>query len=184
MRSVVHVPRTKLARWILVAAVVAALPGLAACSAGGQANASTFSTATISLTLNSPTGEVQFTDLSMDDMKPGADIYAALTVGNAGTSDFKYSMSTEQSGDADLADALTIGIAAISDGSCTASTYQGGTSVYTDTAGLSKAAITGRALAAGHTERLCFHAQLPSDAGGSLASETADATFNFTALQS
>jgi hypothetical protein len=171
-------------RLILAVGVAAALPGLAACSGGGPANAASFSTGTISLTLNSQTGEAEFTDLSMDDMKPGADIYAALRVGNAGTSDFKYSMSAEQSGDADLADALTIGIAAVSGDSCTASTYQGGTSVYTDTAGLSKAAIAGRALSAGRTEHLCFHAQLPSDAGDNLASEAADATFNFTAQQS
>jgi hypothetical protein len=179
-----RVQRARRIRLILAMGVVAALPGLAACSGGGQANAAAFSTGTISLTLNSQTGEVEFTDLSMDGMKPGADIYAALTVGNAGSGDFTYSMSTEQSGDADLADALTLGIAAVSGGSCTASTYQGGTSVYTDTAGLSKAAITGRALPAGHSEHLCFHAQLPSDAGDNLASEAADATFNFTAQQS
>jgi hypothetical protein len=172
------------AKRIIAAGVVAAIPGLAACSSGGQADAASFSTGTISLTLNSQTGEAQFTDLSMGDMKPGADIYAALMVGNAGSSDFRYSMSTEQSGDADLADALTIGIAAVSGGGCTASTYQAGTSVYADTEGLSKAAITGRALQAGHTEHLCFHAQLPSDAGGNLESEAADATFNFTAQQS
>lgn len=171
-------------RLLLAMGVAAGLPGLAACSGGGQADAASFSTATISLTLNSQTGEAEFTDLSMGDMKPGADIYAALTVGNAGSSDFSYSMSAVQSGDADLADALTIGIAAVSGNSCTASAYQGGTSVYADAAGLSKAAIAGRALPAGHTEHLCFHAQLPSDAGDNLASQAADATFNFTAQQS
>ena len=82
MLSVVYVLKAKR---IIAAGVVAAIPGLSACSSGGQADAASFSTGTISLTLNSQTGEAQFTDLSMGDMKPGADIYAALTVGNAGT---------------------------------------------------------------------------------------------------
>jgi hypothetical protein len=157
------------------------LASVAACSSGGQP--ASFSTGSISLTLNSQTGEAQFTDLSMSNMKPGDEMYAGLAVGNAGSIAFKYSMSTAQSGDEDLAEALRIGIAAVSGNSCSASVYQGGTPVYAESAGLSNAAISGQALLAGHSAYLCFHVQLPSDAGTALQGESADATFNFTAQQ-
>src|ERR1700677_3958123 len=172
MLSVVHVLKAKR---IIAAGVVAAIPGLAACSSGGQADAASFSTGSISLTLNSQTGEAQFTDLSMSDMKPGDEMYAGLAVGNAGTIGFKYSMSTAQSGAEDLADALRIGIVAVSGNSCTASEYKSGTSVYAETAGLSNAAISGQGLPAGHSAYLCFHVQLPSDAGSTMQGESADA---------
>ena len=171
------------ARWILAAGVVSAVASVAACSSSGGQESS-FSTGSISLTLNSQTGEAQFTDLSMSDMKPGDEMYAGLAVGNAGTIGFKYSMSTAQSGAEDLADALRIGIVAVSGNSCTASEYKSGTSVYAETAGLSNAAISGQGLPAGHSAYLCFHVQLPSDAGSTMQGESADATFNFTAQQS
>jgi hypothetical protein len=167
-------------KWMLAAGAVAAV---AACSSGGD-DSSAFSTPAIRLTLNSQTGEVQFTDLSLSNMKPGDEMYAGLTVGNAGNAGFTYNMSTAQSGDEDLAQALRIGIAAVSGDSCTASVYRSGTSVYADTAGLSNAAISGRALPAGHSAYLCFHVELPSDAGSAMQGESAGATFNFTAQQS
>lgn len=168
-------------RAILVAGVVAAVASVAACSSGGQT--ASFSTPSISLTLNTQTGEAEFTDLSMSNMKPGDEMYAGLAVGNAGSIAFKYGMSTAPSGDQDLAEALRIGIAAVSGNSCSAGVYKSGTPVYADAAGLSNAVISGQALAAGRSTYLCFHVQLPPDAGSTLPGESADATFNFTAQQ-
>jgi hypothetical protein len=168
-------------RVMLAAAIIAAVTSVAACSSGGQA--ASFSTGSIRLTLNTQTGEAEFTDLSMSNMKPGDEMYAGLAVGNAGSIAFKYDMSTAQSGDEGLAEALRIGIAAVAGDSCNAGVYKSGTSVYSDAAGLSNAAISGQALPAGRSAYLCFHVQLPPDAGSPLQNESADATFNFTAQQ-
>lgn len=169
-------------RVILAAGIAAAVASVTACSSGGQA--ASFSTGSISLTLNTQTGEAEFTDLSMSDMKPGDEMYAGLTVGNAGSIAFRYNMSTTQSGAEDLAEALRIGIVAVSGTSCDASVYKSGTPVYAETAGLSNATISGQALPAGRSAYLCFHIQLPPDAGSPVQNESADATFNFTAQQS
>jgi hypothetical protein len=173
-------------RWLLAAVVVVALGTTAAVLifvSGGPANSAAFSTASISLTLNNQTGQLEYTNLSFDSMKPGSEVYAPLVVGNAGATALKYSMSSVESGDAMFGDALSIGIAAVKDSTCTSGTYQGGTSVYTDAAGLSKAAITGRLLPPGGREYLCFHVQLPPGASGELQTQSAAATFNFTAQQ-
>ena len=187
MSFIKRVLAAKRTRWILAAAVVAALACVAAyvtVTPDSQADASTFSTGSISLTLNNQTGEVAFTDLSMTSMKPGDDVYAGLNVGNAGSLNFKYSMSATSSGDSDLATAMTIGIAAVAGTSCTSGTYAAGTSLYSDAAGLGDATIDSRALSAGASDYLCFHVKLPSDAASTLQGKSASATFNFTAQAS
>jgi len=174
-------------RWLLAAVLVVAVAGSAAVvffTSGGPANSAVFSTASISLALNNQTGQLAFTDLSFGNMAPGSQVYAPLAVGNTGPTALKYSMSSIQSGDGMFADALTIGIAVVKDSACTSGTYQGGAPVYLDSAGLSKAAIAGRPLPPGAREYLCFHVQLPPGAPGDLQSESAAATFNFTAQQS
>jgi hypothetical protein len=175
-------------RWLFAGAIFVALATVAAflflSPGGGPANSTAFSTASISLTLNNQTGQLAFTNLNFQNMKPGNEVYAPLAVGNTGPAGLTYSMSSVESGDAMFADALSIGIAVIKDGDCTSGTYQGGSSVYPDTAGLSKAAISGRALPPGAREYLCFHVQLPPSAPGALQSESAAATFSFTARQS
>jgi hypothetical protein len=173
-------------RWLLAAVVVVALGTTAAVlifTSGGPADSAAFSAASISLTLDNQTGQLEYTNLSFDNMTPGAEVYAPLVVGNTGPNALKYSMSAVESGDAMFGDALSIGIVAVKDGTCTSGTYQGGGSVYPDTAGLSKAAITGRPLPPGGREYLCFHVQLPSGASTDLRTQSAAATFNFTAQQ-
>ena len=173
-------------RWLLAGVLVVAVGAAAAVvffTSDGPANPVAFSTASVSLALNNQTGQFAFTNLSFDNMKPGSEVYAPLAVGNTGPTALKYSMSSVESGDGMFADALSIGIAVVKDGICTSGTYQGGALVYTDSAGLSKATITGRSLPPGAREYLCFHVQLPSSAPGDLDSESAAATFNFTAQQ-
>jgi hypothetical protein len=174
-------------RWLVAVGVAAALISAAAVlvfTPGGPANSAAFSTASISLTLNSQTGQLVFTDLNFGTMTPGAQEYAPLRIANAGSTGLKYGMSAIESGDSMLAGALTIGIAAVTSGTCTPDSYQAGLSVYPDAAGLGKAAIGGRLLRPGTSEYLCFHVQLPPDAPNDLTSESAAVTFNFTAQQS
>jgi hypothetical protein len=178
---------SKKIRWLAALGVAGALIVAAAVlvfTPSGPANSAAFSTATLSLTLNSQTGQLVFTDLNLDNMTPGAEEYAPLQVGNAGSTRFTYRMSAIESGDSMLADALTIGIAAVSSGTCTSGSYQAGASVYTDAPGLSKAAIVGRVLRPGTSEYLCFHVQLPPGAPNDLHSQSAAVTLNFTAQQS
>ena len=173
-------------RWLLAAVLVVAVGTAAAVvffTSGGPANSIAFSTASVTLTLNNQTGQLAFTSLSFENMKPGSEVYAPLVIGNTGPTPLTYSMSSIESGNGMFADALSIGIAVVKDSSCTSGAYHGGTSVYTDAVGLSKATISGRSLPPGAREYLCFHVQLPSSAPNDLDSESAAATFNFTAQQ-
>jgi hypothetical protein len=173
-------------RWLIagvIAVAVIAVAAIVVFTSSGPANSAAFSTASISLTLGNQTGQLAFTDLSFENMKPGNEVYAPLRVGNAGPTALKYSMSAVQSGDSMFADALTVGIAVVKDTTCTSGTYQGGTSIYADVAGLSRAIVSGRPLAAGTREYLCFHVQLPPNASSDLQQQSAADTFNFTAQQ-
>jgi hypothetical protein len=186
MHSVTSALKFRRTRWILTAGVVAVVGFTAAYSAftsASQANAGTFSAGTISLTLNNQTGTVAFTDLGMDNMTAGSEVFASLTVGNTGSINFDYSMSTSTSGDSLLADGIRLGIAAVSGGTCDPGSYSGGTTVVAE-GPLPSARISGRGLASGASEHLCFRVRLPSDAPGSLHGKSATATFNFTASQS
>jgi hypothetical protein len=174
-------------RWLLAGVVVLALAMIAAglvLTSGGPGDTTAFSAASISLTLGNQTGQLAYTNLSLENMQPGSEVYAPLEVGNTGSAALKYSMSSVESGDSTFGDALSIGIAVTRDSTCTPGAYQAGTPVYAAAAGLSRAAISGRPLPAGASEYLCFHVQLPPGAAGDLADQSAAATFSFTAEQS
>lgn len=174
-------------RWLLAGVVVLAVAVTAAVlifTRGGPSESAAFSTASIGLTLNNQTGQLAYTSLDFDNMKPGSAVYAPLTIWNTGTTALNYSMASVESGDSMVGDALNIGIASVTDRSCTSGAYQDGTPVYTDAAGLSKAIISSRPLPPGAREYLCFHVQLPSAAPSQLQNQSAAATFNFTAQQS
>jgi hypothetical protein len=146
-------------------------------------NSAAFSPGTVSLALNSPTGEAEYTALSLTGMMPGADVYVGLTVANEGSTTFKYSMTSTASGDGTLSKDIRIGVAAVAGNGCSSSAYSSGASLLRDTAGLSNASFSGRALPGAASEYLCFHARFPWGLPNSLQGRSAQATFNFTAQQ-
>ena len=149
-----------------------------------RVNSAAFSPATVGLTIDNQTGADQYTALNLTSVMPGASLYTGLTVANVGSSDFEYSMSTTASGDAKLASSVRISIAAVPAGGCGSSAFASGTALFREARGLPSASISGRLLAAGSSEYLCFHVRLPPGLPSSLQGDSAQATFNFTAQQS
>ena len=148
-----------------------------------RTNSVAVSPATVGLALNSPDGEEAFTALSLTSMQPGADDYVGVTVANTGTADFSFSMSSTPSGDGTLDRDLKIGVAEVPAGGCTSSGYAAGTLLYRDARGLSGATVRAQPLAAGDSEYLCFHVQLPVAVPQSILGRSAQDTLNFTAQQ-
>jgi hypothetical protein len=144
-------------------------------------NSVSVSPATVGLALNSPDGEEAFTAMSLTSMQPGADAYVGVTVANTGSADFSFSMSSTPSGDGALDGDLRIGVAVVPAGSCTSSGYAAGTVLYRDARGLSGAAIGAQPLAAGDSEYLCIHVQLPVAVPQSVLGRSAQDTLDFTA---
>lgn len=146
---------------------------------------STFTTGTVDLTATANA----FASLTVDNLKPGDVKYAPLTVTNAGTLAYGYTMSTAST-NADnkgLRDQLTLGIKKVANAAaCDVAGVGYTASVDTADAGgsLSGAAIASRALAAGTNEVLCFRVELPGATGNSFQDSTTTATFTFAATQS
>jgi hypothetical protein len=147
----------------------------------GQGDTVSFSTPTVSLALDSPTGEEAYTALSLSNMVPGGDVYLGLTVTNTGAAGFRYSMSSTASGDGTLAKDLWIGIAVTDGTGCSSSDYSSGVPLMSDKAGLSQAVISGESLAASDSEYLCFHIRLPPGSPASAQAMSAQTTLDFTA---
>jgi hypothetical protein len=146
-------------------------------------NSVTVSPATVGLALNSPDDEEVYSALTLTSMQPGANAYVGVTVANTGTSDFYFAMSSTVSGDGALDSDARIGVAAVAAGSCTSSGYASGTSLHRDARGLSAASVGGQPLAAGDSEYLCFHIQLPLAVPKSIQGRSAQDTLDFTAQQ-
>ncbi len=151
---------------------------------------STFTAGTVDLLINADADDAYaFTSIEMSNMKPGDVKYAPLTIANAGTLAFTYSMTTTAT-NADskaLRDQLTLGIRKVADAAtCDAAGVGYGASVDTLTASgaLSAGAIASRALAASTNEVACFRVELPSGSGDSFQAATTTATFTFSATQS
>jgi hypothetical protein len=149
-----------------------------------RVNSASFTPASVGLTVDSGTGADEYTALNLTSVIPGASLYAGLTVANTGSSDFRYSMSTTASGNATLASSVRISIAAVPAGGCNSSAFSSGTMLFSEARGLPSASIGAQPLAAGSSEYLCFHVQLPVGMPNSLQGDSAQATFNFTAQQS
>lgn len=165
---------------------------LAAWSDTGAATGS-FSTGSLDLKLNSQDGTVALTSLSMANATPGTVIYANLPVSNAGTVNFTYGFTTASTNGTDTTplnanlnwSIVSLGTSA----TCNASTFATAAGVpatyISPTTTLSAApAVTGRALAAGATENLCFKVELPAAAPTGAQGKTTVATVSFTATQS
>jgi hypothetical protein len=144
-------------------------------------NTVTVSPASVGLALNSPDDEEAYTALTMTGMQPGANAYVGVTVANTGTSDFWFSMSSTASGDGTLDGDLRVGVAVVPAGSCSASGYAAGTSLHRDARGLSAASVAAQPLAAGDSDYLCLHIQLPLAVPKAIQGRSAQDTLDFTA---
>ena len=139
----------------------------------------TFASGTIDIT-SSPT--VAF---AVTGMVPGDATTEALTIANAGTAEFRYSLTTAATNT--LGQALTLTVKTLGT-SCAA--FDGSAVVATatlDGALIGNAAqgnqAGDRTLGAASSEVLCFQVGLPINAGDTLQGATSDVTFTFDAEQ-
>jgi predicted ribosomally synthesized peptide with SipW-like signal peptide len=152
---------------------------------------STFTAGTVDLLVSSETDDAYaFTSLEMTNMKPGDVKYAPLTMANAGSLSFSYTMASSST-NADskaLRDALQAGAKVVANAAACDSAgvgYLASLTTVIAEGDLSAAAIgSARTLAAGASEVLCFKVELPSTAGDTLQAATTTTTLTFSATQS
>ena len=154
-------------------------------------SSATFTAGTVDLVAGGDIDDAHdFASLTVPNMKPGDVQYAPLSIDNAGTLDFAYGMSasaTDVGGTpAGLGAALQLAVRTVSTaGDCSAGGWGGGTDVVSYGA-LTVASVTGRTLAAGGSEVLCFQVTFPDTGAGAdnaLQGAATTATFSFTAAQ-
>lgn len=146
----------------------------------------TFTSGTVDITATDAS-----TSLSVADMAPGDAATAPITIGNAGTLDLRYAMTSAATGDTALRAALTVtvktGVTTCSNAGFSAD----GTQIATgdlDTVAFGDSAAGAqsgdRSLAAGASEVLCVQVTLPTGTSGTAPQgKTASATFSFAAEQ-
>ena len=155
----------------------------------GTAN-STFTAGTVDLLVGAEVDDAYaFTSIEMGNMKPGDIKYAPLTIANAGTLGFTYSMATAATNtdSKGLAAQLTLGVKKVAtEAACDSAGVGYAASLETMTASgaLSAGAIASRSLAATASEVACFRVELPSGSGDTFQGATTTATFTFSATQS
>lgn len=151
-------------------------------------SSSTFSTGTVDLELNNEVDDAyDFASLSTSNMKPGDVKYAALTVENAGSLGYTYTMSSAET-NAALSGELQLG-AVTGAVTCDATGYNAAAllapNVVVPSGDLADAAISSpRPLAAGASEVLCVKVELPSATTDAFQGQTTTSTFTFSATQS
>lgn len=152
---------------------------------------STFTSGTVDLTLAAS----QFTTLSTSLMKPGDVKYAPLTVTNAGTLGYNYTMTSAET-ETTLSGALTLQ-AVKGAATCDSTGFTAALAAITlatpgyenviPNGSLASAGIsTPRAIAASATEALCVKVAFPDGGAGAdngLQGLTTTSTFTFTATQ-
>lgn len=150
---------------------------------------STFTAGSVDLLLSGETDDAYaFTSIEMSNMKPGDVQYAPLTIANAGTLGFSYTMATTAT-NADskaLRDQLTLGIKKVANAAACDSAgvgYAASLDTMTASGALSSAAISSRSLSAGTNEVACFRVELPSGSNDTFQGATTTATFTFSATQ-
>jgi spore coat-associated protein N len=150
---------------------------------------STFTAGSVDLLLSGETDDAYaFTSIEMSNMKPGDVKYAPLTIANAGTLGFTYTMATSAT-NADtkaLRDQLTLGIRkVVNEAACDSAGvgYAASLDTMTASGALSAGAIASRSLTAGASEVACFRVELPSTANDTFQGATTTATFTFSATQ-
>ncbi len=151
---------------------------------------STFTAGTVNLLISGELDDAYaFTTIEMSNMKPGDVKYAPLTLANAGTLGFTYSMATTATNTDSLGlrDQLTLGVKKVANEAACDSAgvgYLASVDVLTASGALSAGAIASRTLTAGASEVACFRVELPSGSGDSFQAATTTATFTFSASQS
>ena len=122
-------------------------------------------------------------------MKPGDVKYAPLSIANAGTLGFSYTMATSATNtdSTGLASQLTLGVKKVATAAACDSAgvgYLASTDIMTASGPLGAGAIASRTLTAGTSDVACFRVELPSGSGDSFQGGTTVATFTFSATQS
>ena len=150
---------------------------------------STFTAGTVDLEINNDADDAYgFSTIEMTNMKPGDVKYAPLTIENAGSLNFTYTMATSAT-NADskaLRDQLTLGIkTVVNEAACDSAGvgYAASLTTVTASGALSAAAIASRSVAAGASEVLCYRVELPAASGDTFQGATTTATFTFSATQ-
>ena len=151
---------------------------------------STFTAGTVDLLVGAEVDDAYaFTSIEMSNMKPGDVKYAPLTIANAGTLGFAYSMATSATNtdSKGLAAQLTLGVKKVlNEAACDSAGvgYDASLDVLKASGALSAGAIASRTLTAGTSEVACFRVELPSTSGDTFQGATTTATFTFSATQS
>jgi hypothetical protein len=151
-------------------------------------SASTFSSGTVDLLLNDEADDdYGFVGLSTSNMKPGDVTYAPLTVKNAGSLGYSWTMSSSESETA-LSGELQLSAvtgAVTCDGTGYTAAALVPANVVIPSGDLAAAAVaTPRSLAAGASETLCVRVELPSATTNDFQGLTTTSTFTFSATQS
>lgn len=161
-----------------------AIGTLAAWSDTATATSGVFSTGSINLKLadqNDPNAAYAFTTLTKTGMFPGNSVAAALPVANNGSGPFTYTMGAVAT-TSPLAPYLKV---TVSTGTSNGTVCSGGTVIANSlalTSGGTTALIgTGRSLAQGASETLCFQVMLDSAAPNNVNNQTVNTSFNFNA---
>lgn len=145
---------------------------------------STFSSGTVDLELSNEADDAySFVALSTSNMKPGDVTYAPLTVENAGSLGFNYTMATTDDAST-LADQLTLGIRKVAT-TCNETNYDAASGVdirYAE-GPLGGGTLASQTLAAAASEILCFKVLLPSGTGDAFQGLSTTVTFTFSATQ-
>lgn len=148
---------------------------------------STFSTGTVDLELSNELDDAyDFATLSTSNMKPSQVKFAVLTVENAGTLGFSYTMASTES-ETTLSGELKLG-AVTGAVTCDQGGYDTAALVLSNVViangALSAAAISpARTLASAASDVLCVRVELPSTAGDTFQGLTTTSTFTFSATQ-
>jgi predicted ribosomally synthesized peptide with SipW-like signal peptide len=159
-----------------------AIGTLAAWSDTATATSGVFSTGSIDLQLNGDSGStVGFTTLTKTGMMPGNSVAATLPVKNNGSGPFSYTMAASSTSSA-LAQYLKV---TVSTGTSNGTACSGGTVIANNVALVSGGSAnligTGRSLANGVSETLCFQVVLDSAAPTAAQNQTVNTSFNFNA---
>ena len=191
-------PEKKRRRLLLVGLIIAALASvgtigltsLALFTDQEQVAGNAFTTATLDLTVDTPSALVTYTS---PVMTPGDQDTAPLVVGNSGSIELRYAMTSTTTEDT-LAGALVLtiktGVTTCDNASWTADgtqIYQGALGSVAGTAALgdntSGAQAGDRVLAASANETLCFNVTLPLSTTNAAQGLTTTATFTFDGEQ-